>query len=80
MKEYIATFYTHLSALRSHRALTAAAIKAAMSPVPRSLSSSCGTCVRYIAKDSCHNLLDADFEQVVEVTGPEQYKKLYDNE
>ena len=48
MKEYIATFHTHLSALMTSRSLTGLGIQARMMPVPRKLSSSCGTCVRFI--------------------------------
>ena len=48
MSVYIATFYTHLGALRFHRALVSAGDKSAvMMPVPRKLSASCGTCVRF---------------------------------
>lgn len=64
MKQFIATFHTHLSALMTHRALEAAGISARMAPVPRVLSSSCGTCVFYAASDHCENLLDEDTEAV----------------
>lgn len=48
MITYIATFHTHLGALRFHRALVAAGDSSAvMMPVPRALSASCGTCVRF---------------------------------
>ena len=50
MIEYIATFHTHLSALMTSRNLTALGVRAQMMPVPRKLSSSCGTCVRYLAE------------------------------
>ncbi len=64
MTEYLATFHTHLAALRSHRALTEAGLEARMAPVPRRISSSCGTCVYYRAENPCENLLDADTEAV----------------
>lgn len=66
MKRYIATFHTHLAALRSSRSLTASGISAQMTPVPRRLSSSCGTCVRYEADDVRSELLDTDAEAVYE--------------
>ena len=48
MNRYIATFHTHLGALRFHRALVSAGDSAAvMAPVPRKLSASCGTCVLF---------------------------------
>ena len=52
MNDYIATFHTHLAAIMAHRALGALNISARMMPVPRALSSSCGTCVRYSAEDA----------------------------
>ena len=48
MEQYVATFHTHLAALRSCNALKKAGIaEACLAPVPRRLSSSCGTCVFY---------------------------------
>lgn len=71
MKRYIATFHTHLAALRSSRSLTSAGIPAQMTPVPRRLSSSCGTCVRYEAGTPELELLDTDAEAVYEDSGRE---------
>ena len=65
MSEYIATFHTHLSAMRSQRTLTANGICARLSPVPRALSASCGTCVRYEAEDPCVSSMDRDLECIV---------------
>ena len=64
--KYVATFYTHVSAMISHRSLTAAGISAKLAPTPRELSSSCGTCVRYEADDPSFSLLDSEVEQVAE--------------
>lgn len=61
---YLATFHTHLASLKTHRALTAVGITARMAPVPRKISSSCGTCVFYSADDPCYDRLDADTEAV----------------
>ena len=47
--ENIATFHTHLGALRFQRMLEKLGKEAALSPVPRKLSASCGTCVRFAA-------------------------------
>lgn len=63
---YVATFHTHLSAMLTCQALQGGGINARMTPVPRALSSSCGTCVRYEAADPCRDLLDADLEAVYE--------------
>lgn len=64
MKQYLATFHTHLSAMLTCRALTAAGVEARMAPVPRSVSSSCGTCVFYTAPDPQLSCLDTDTERV----------------
>ena len=79
MNRYVATFHTHLSAMLTCRAMTGAGLDARMSPVPRSLSSSCGTCVFYTAPDLCRSLLDEDAERVYEQQG-ETYILLLDLE
>ncbi len=66
MKSYIATFHTHFSAMRTHRTLNAEGVSARLSPVPRSLSASCGTCVIYESEQPYLNLMDQDVELVVE--------------
>ena len=76
MKEYIATFHTHLSALMTSRNLTGLGLQARMMPVPRKLSSSCGTCVRYIAEDAYLSAMDEDVEAVYEKIGKEDYTLL----
>ncbi len=64
MSDYIATFHTHLAALKTHRNLTKVGLTARMAPVPRKISSSCGTCVFYTAPDPSYELLDEDTEGV----------------
>jgi len=77
MKQFVATFHTHLSAMLTCRALAGAGREARMAPVPRSISSSCGTCVFYTAEDLCRTLLDEDAERVYEKQG-DQYLLLLD--
>ena len=64
MQQYLATFHTHLSAMLSCQALQSEGLTARMTPVPRALSSSCGTCVRYRADGDRRQLLDRDVEAV----------------
>lgn len=46
--EQIATFHTHLGALRLKKKLdTVGDTESVMMPVPRRVSASCGTCVRF---------------------------------
>ena len=47
----VATFLTHFGALTLQRTLKKAGTPASMMPVPRSLSASCGVCVRFTAPD-----------------------------
>ena len=76
MKEYIATFHTHLSALMTSRSLTSLGVRAQMMPVPRKLSSSCGTCVRYLAEEPHLEAMDEDVEAVYEKISNEEYTLL----
>ena len=69
MKQFVATFHTHLSAMLTCRALTGTGLEARMAPVPRSLSSSCGTCVLYESADPGLAHMDDDVEAVYEQTG-----------
>ena len=77
MKEFIATFHTHLSALMTSRTLMELGIQARMMPVPRKLSSSCGTCVRYLAEDVNLSAMDEDVAAVYEKIGKEEYTLLF---
>ena len=79
MREFIATFHTHLAALMTCRNLNGKGAKAGMMPVPRKLSSSCGTCVRYHAEDAFLSAMDADVEGVYEVIGKDEYVRLMEN-
>ena len=80
MREYIATFHTHLSALMTSRSLTALGVRSQMMPVPRKLSSSCGTCVRYTAEDPNLNAMDEDVEGVYERISNDEYTLLMEKD
>ena len=77
MSIYVATFYTHLSAQLSCKRLRSVGCAAQMMPVPRVLSSSCGTCVRYEGEGECRELLDTDTEALYEVQGAGKYRLLW---
>ena len=47
MNKYIATFYSHFGAMSYYKELSKMGISAKLMPVPRRVSSSCGTCVSY---------------------------------
>jgi len=65
MAQFVATFHTHLAALRSCNALKKMGIPdARLAPVPRKLSSSCGTCAMYQGEDPMLSCMDSDVEAV----------------
>ena len=79
MREFVATFHTHLAALRSCNALKKAGIPdARLAPVPRKLSSSCGTCAFYQGEEPMLSCMDSDVEAVYEKSG-EEYTVLHQN-
>lgn len=77
MSEYIATFYAHIHAVRFSRFLKSRGLKAVMAPVPRRVSSSCGTCVRFYA-DGDEELHSEDIEKLYRLDG-ETLTLLYEN-
>ena len=77
MKRYIATFHTHLSAMMTAKNLEKKNILSSFEPVPRKLSSSCGTCIRFTADEAHVNLMDRDCEAVYEVVELKNNKEDY---
>ena len=69
MKQYIATFFSHFGALRFQKLCSQLDWPARLAPVPRSLSSSCGTCVLFqtaeLAKNDLGQLITPELEQLV---------------
>ena len=63
---WIATFYSHFGAVRYMQQCKQAGLSAKLTPVPRNLSRSCGTCVRYDSAEPFDSDSD-EIEQVVEV-------------
>lgn len=51
METYLATFFSHYGAIRFGRALREAGVEHKLMPVPRQVSSSCGTCVQFHAEE-----------------------------
>lgn len=73
----IATFYSHFGAIRFKKECEKKGWSAKIMPVPRTLSSSCGTCVRY--EGTCPDSPSSELEQIVEVL-PDGYRQLYRTE
>ena len=80
MADYIATFFTHYDAMQFKRRLEKTGAEGTMCPVPRWLSSSCGTCMRYEAEDTLLELMDKDLESIAEALGSEKYSVIYKSE
>lgn len=75
--EYIATFYSHFGAVRFLKSCQKDGVTAKMMPVPRNLSSSCGSCVRFEKDGFCvGENVPEEVEQIVEVTS-EGYQQIY---
>ena len=77
---YIATFYSHFGALHFRKICQEAGIPAEMMPVPRTLSSSCGTCVRYESDSPCPDETESypeETEQVVIVHEDHRYETVF---
>ena len=75
--KYIATFYSHFGAIRFKKLCEKEGILVKVLPVPRTLSSSCGTCAFYDSQDPCPlGSYTEEIEQVVEVL-ENQYRTIY---
>lgn len=75
----VITFFTHHSAMVTHKTLINEQISAKMAPVPRQLSSSCGTCVIADTDSIDVNLLDEDTEAMYSFDG-KNYQEILKNE
>ena len=82
LREYIATFHSHFGAARFHKEKVKEGKKAYLQPVPRDLSSSCGTAVHFYVEDNGKSeplsIKDphGEIEQIVEIVG-HRYKVCY---
>ncbi len=77
MTSYIATFYSHFGAIRFKKACEKTGLPASVMPVPRNLSSSCGTCVRFqAAKEDDFPEKNEEMEQIVRMS-EEGYIQIY---
>lgn len=67
MRQYIATFFSHFGAVRFQHLCLERGWQAQLRPVPRSLSSSCGTCVVFqaAALEDAESLQTPELEQLV---------------
>jgi len=63
MSKYVATFFSHYDALTFFNYLKETGVSASLAPVPRKVSSSCGTCVAFEA-DAVPEVPDSEIEAI----------------
>lgn len=79
MEKYIATFFSHFGATRYNKELQKFNIVCKLMPVPRSVSSSCGTCVSYEAEKMYPEDTLPDYvEKIFEVKNEDKYVLKYE--
>ena len=78
--KYIATFYSHFGAIRFKREAPEGVTNIELRPVPRNLSSSCGTSASFEADESFTFTEDPteEIEQIVAVT-VEDYRTIFES-
>ena len=78
MNDYIITFYSHFGAIRYKKELDLTGTDSVLMPVPRFLSSSCGTCAMIKASVFTPPVPSHpdEIEQIVLLTGSETYTVL----
>ena len=68
MMRYIATFYSHYGAIQYRKNCEKLNLEAVIMPVPRDLSSSCGTCVKFTGEaQTAQNWNSDEVEQLVKI-------------
>ena len=77
MNTYIATFFMHFGSIRFERLCKSKGLEARTMPVPRSLSSSCGTCVKYRAAEPLFDPAHDEMEQMVVCNDDGSYTQIY---
>jgi len=60
--EYLVTFFTHYGAMRFHKQCKREGAVSKLLPVPRTLSASCGVCVRVEAESAPKKAEHTDLE------------------
>lgn len=68
MGDYIATFFSHFGAMAFKKKCDKEGYPAVIMPVPRNLSSSCGTCVKFTgSEETAQSWCSDEVEQLVEI-------------
>ena len=76
--KYLATFFSHFGAVRFNEANEKEGLETSLIPVPRYLSSSCGTAVKYESEDPWpKKAYKEDVETINEIISPKNYVEIY---
>lgn len=68
MSDYIATFFSHFGAMAFKKKCDKEGYPAVIMPVPRNLSSSCGTCVKFSGdEEKAKSWYSDEVEQLVKI-------------
>ncbi len=80
MSDYIATFFTHFDAISFRRSAEKHGLSCRLAPVPRRVSSSCGTCAMFTADDDMISRMDfAQTEQLIVLGSGGESRTIIDN-
>lgn len=79
MTEYIATFYSQYGAVQFRKHAKKHHIECRLAPVPRVLSSSCGTCAHYVSDDWDIGFHTKDLETIYQKKG-DSYEVVFTTE
>ena len=81
--KYLVTFFTHFDAMSYQHSLNQLNIQGTLMPVPRKVSSSCGTCITFSIEDALIPQFDLiqmeDYAEIFQVID-ESYILLHKNE
>ena len=75
---YIATFFSHFGAMHCKKLCDLSGLPAKMMPVPRKLSSSCGTCVR-VEAESAEQIPRTEESEQIALEEADGYRILWSN-
>ncbi len=75
--DFIATFYSHFGAMRFKKEVEKAGALARLKPVPRFLSSSCGTCCDFSTNTLPTPSHPDEVEQIVELAEDGSFKVVF---
>ena len=76
--KYIVIFFSQSGALKFNKNMEKNHIECTLSPTPRALSSSCGTCAKIFYDGDITNLVEEEIESIFSVEGLNNYKLVYD--